>query len=508
MNETTLDIKQILKTLHKRRGLIAKIFFTFVIVAAVVSLLIPPTFEGELMLRVKQPKGLANSLLGDIAGGSPMATKQLMSTYAEILKSRIVVEETIAANKIGLDPKDADKSLEKYQGFVLRITTQPVRDTEILRIKVTAPSAMEAKVWTNTLVDHFLARITALVREEQSTVREFVGQRLKEARKELDRTESSLAQYKITQKIAAPAEETAAIVSRLSAANQKMAENEVMMAAAQGKLANARRQLGSQKAGFLADGPQIQLLKSKLTELELEQAKLLQLYTEKHPRVAAVRSAIAETRLRLNNEVARIVSADSPASNPIHIGVLQARIQAEAELAAGGAQRDALQKVMSEGEAELAKLPSKEQGMGRVMRDALVAQEIYSMLAKRYEEARISEVMQPTEAQVVNPAVEPEQRIRPRRTLNVAIAAILGLFCGLGLAFFLEYMNRTIRTAEDVKEYLGLPVLGSIPDIDRVGSNKPAATGEFGKAWQRIRSLFSTAGDRLKNGHSGRKGDK
>ncbi len=246
MNETTLDIKQIIKTLRKRRGLIGKIFFAFVIVAAVVNMLIPPTYEGELMLRVKQPKGLANSLLGDIAGGSPMATKQLMSTYAEILKSRIVVERTIAENKIGLDKDDKEKPLAKYQDFVNRITTQLVRDTEILRVKVKAPSQLEAMVWTNSLVDNFLARITALVRQEQSTVREFVGERLKEARRELDRAESALAEYKITQKIAAPAEETVAIVTRLSTANQLMAQNEVMLAAAEGNLAHAQRPLGSQ----------------------------------------------------------------------------------------------------------------------------------------------------------------------------------------------------------------------------------------------------------------------
>ncbi|MHC1759653.1 MAG: GumC family protein [Negativicutes bacterium] len=507
MNETTLDIKQIIKTLKKRSGLISKIFFLFVIVAALFNLLIPPTFEGELMLRVKHPKGLANSLLGDIAGGSPMATKQLMSTYAEILKSRIVVEGTIAANKIGMEKDDSAKKLVRYGAFVGRITTQPVRDTEILRVKVTAPSATEAMVWTNSLVDHFLTRITTLAREEQSTVREFVGERLKEARKELDRAETALKEYKISQKIAAPAEETKAIIDRLSTASQLAAQNEVVLAAAQGKLANAQRQLGSQKPGFMADGPQIQLLKGKLTELELEQAKLLQMYTEKHPRVAAVRSVIRETRQKLSNEVARIVSADAPSTNPVHIGVLQARIMAEAELSAGSAQREALQKVISESETELSKLPAKEQGIGRVMRDALVAQEIYSMLAKRYEEARISEVMQPTDAQVVNPAVEPDQRIRPRRSLNVAIAALLGLFCGLGIAFFLEYMNRTVRTADDVKDYLGLPVLGSIPDIDRVGQ-RGEATGELAKAWQRIRSLFSDAGNRLNNDRSGRKGGK
>ena len=116
------------------------------------------------------------------------------------------------------------------------------------------------------------------------------------------------------------------------------------------------------------------------------------------------------------------------------------------------------------------------------------------MLAKRYEEARISEVMQPTDAQVVNPAVEPDQRIRPRRTLNVAIASILGLFCGLGAAFFLEYMNRTIRTTDDVKEYLGLPVLGAIPDIEKAGQLRVVAGGEMAQTWQRIRGWFGGTG--------------
>lgn len=490
MHEFTLDLRHFWKTLRKRRGLIGKIFAAFVIVAAIISLLIPPTYEGELLLRVKQSKGLANSLLGDIAGGSPMATKQLMSTYAEILKSRMVVEQTIETNKIGLDPDKPKKKMTKYESFVGRITTQPVRDTEILRVKVTAPSATEAQVWTNSLVDHFLGRITTLAREEHSVVREFVGERLKEARRELERSEGALAEYKLTQKIAAPADETKAIVERLSSVTKLAAENEVALAAAQGKLANARRQLGGQSPGFLADGPLIQQYKAKLAELELELAKLRQLYTDKHPRVLTVQASIAETKLRLGNEVSRIVNAESPAANPIHVGLLQARIQAEAELAAASAQREALGKVMADGEAELAKLPSKEQGMARVMRDAMVAQEIYSMLAKRFEEARISEVMQPTDAQVVNPAVEPDRPIRPRKALNVAIAALLGLFAGVGAAFALEFMNRTIRTADDVKEYLDLPVLGAIPHFD---SEMVPQDSDLNRALRRLRGLF---GDR------------
>jgi len=152
--------------------------------------------------------------------------------------------------------------------------------------------------------------------------------------------------------------------------------------------------------------------------------------------------------------------------NPIHQGLLQAKLQAEAEIAVGQARQAAIGRIVADVEREIAKLPAKEQGLVKVMRDVTVAQEIYIMLAKRHEEARISEVMQPTDVQVIDAAIAPEKPIKPKILLNIAIAAVLGLFLGVGLAFLLEYMNKTIRTVDDVKYYLDLPVLGTIPDFD------------------------------------------
>ena len=99
------------------------------------------------------------------------------------------------------------------------------------------------------------------------------------------------------------------------------------------------------------------------------------------------------------------------------------------------------------------------------------------MLAKRHEEARISEVMQPTDVQIIDTAVapSPDRPIKPNKRLNVMIAAFLGLFVGVGLAFTLEYLNKTITTTEDVKNYLDLPVIGRIPEFD--GSNRHEARG-------------------------------
>lgn len=480
MEETTIDLKDILKTLKKRRALIIKIFVTAIVIAVVVSLLIPPTYEAETTLRIKQPKGLASSLLADLPMGGSGNTKQLMSTYAEILKSRTVVETVI-------DKTQADKDeVPTYEQMLTRITTLPVKDSELLKIQVKAKSPEEAQLVANTLVDTFNNRMTLLVRSEQSTVRQFIGERMQESKKELEKAETMLQQYKTVEKIAAPTEETKAIVESLAAINKLSAENTVALSAAQAKAGSAANQLAKEKPGFVADSPIIQKYQEKLAELEVQLVTLTAKYTEQHPEVLATRAAIEDTKTRLSAEAARVVNAEAPSMNPVHLALLQGKIQAEAEIAAGSAQKAALGSIITESEKELNKLPAKEQGLARVMRDALVAQEIYVMLAKRHEEARISEVMQPTDVQVIDVAAAPIKPISPRKTLNVVVGGILGLLIGLGVAFVLEYMNKTVRTIEDVRNYLDLPVLGSIPDFD----SKTELLEKNGM-WARIKQLIA-----------------
>ncbi|AIF53706.1 GumC family protein [Pelosinus sp. UFO1] len=481
MEETTIDLKDIIKTIKKRRGMIIKVFLGMVTLAVIISFLIPPTYEAETNLRIKQPKGLANSLLGDLPMGNMGATKQLMSTYAEILKSRTVVQAVI--DKVFADEKDEEK-IPNYDQMLKRITTQPVKDTEILKIKVTGRSPDEAELLANTLVDTFNERMTYLVRSEQTTIREFIGERLKESKKELEQSEAVLEKYKREQKIVAPEAETKAMVDKYADIDKLAAENTVAMAAAQAKLGASQQQLNKEKPGFVADSPLIQQYKLNLAELEVKLVSLSSRYTEKHPEVIATRAAITETNGRLSSEISRVISKDAASMNPIHQGLLQIQIESEAEIAARSAQSQAIKGIINSSEQELSKLPGKELGLAKVMRDAAVNQEIYIMLAKRHEEARISEVMEPTDVQVIDKADSPEKPISPKKTLNVIIAAILGLFIGTGLAFLLEYMNKTVRTADDVEQYLDLPVLGSIPDF-----NSKVTIEEKIGIWSKIKQI-------------------
>lgn len=77
--------------------------------------------------------------------------------------------------------------------------------------------------------------------------------------------------------------------------------------------------------------------------------------------------------------------------------------------------------------------------------------------------------------------------VKPRPLLNVAIALVVGLMAGVGLAFLLEYFDNTIKNEQDVEKELGLPILGIIAQIDdqqieelkqRRAARKSAVRGE------------------------------
>ena len=458
--EQTIEFKDIVRIIRKRYKLIVGIFTVAVVLAIIAGLVSNPVFESSATLRIKQKQGLSNSLLSEMPGGFNM-TKELMSTYAEIIKSRSVVNQVIDST---WKPTKSNAKKPVYESFVGNITTTPVRDTQILKVSVKGGSAQIAQERCNTLVEVFTDRLTTLSQIEQKSVREFIAVRLEEIKKDLDKAETNLADYKTINKITSPSDEAKAVMDTLVNLDKIEADNAVKTIASQALLDTANKQLAAEAPGFIASSPLIEQLKGKIADLEVQKMMFLQQYTPKHPQIMATQAAIDEARRNLDHEAERIATANAPSSNVVHTGLLQAKIQAEASSEAGKAQKVAIQSEVDKRMLNLGELPIKEYKLTRLLRDAKVAEQIFVMMSQRYEEARINEVMTPRDLQLVDEAALPLAKISPNNTVNVAIGALLGLCLGVVLAFVFEYLNRTIRTAEDVGYFLKLPVLGQISD--------------------------------------------
>jgi len=124
--------------------------------------------------------------------------------------------------------------------------------------------------------------------------------------------------------------------------------------------------------------------------------------------------------------------------------------------------RARLRKILAEKQAELASLPMIEREVQQRQTDVDVANTAYGIVARALKEAELKSDALP-EARLISPALVPQLPSKPRRGIFLGVAALTGLLVGVALAFFLEYLNRTARRIDDIEDFVGLKVIGTIP---------------------------------------------
>jgi len=119
---------------------------------------------------------------------------------------------------------------------------------------------------------------------------------------------------------------------------------------------------------------------------------------------------------------------------------------------------------------KLESLPQKELELARLARAVKSNEEIYLILLKKMENARISEVAEMQgmgSARVIDLAVPPPYPLRRKRAIFILLGSIMSLVFGLGMAFFAEYRDSSIKSSKDIEESLHSRVLGTIPSTPK-----------------------------------------
>lgn len=105
-----------------------------------------------------------------------------------------------------------------------------------------------------------------------------------------------------------------------------------------------------------------------------------------------------------------------------------------------------------------------------------VATDIVNTIANVFKE-EVTDLMNVDNVNILSPAMHSENPapVSPNKTLNMAIAAVLGLMVGVGIAFLLEYLDTTVKTEKDIEDLLDLPVIGLVSPISEKDLQQPAA---------------------------------
>lgn len=135
---------------------------------------------------------------------------------------------------------------------------------------------------------------------------------------------------------------------------------------------------------------------------------------------------------------------------------------------------DALEEDDIDLKIQMAEFPELESGMATLEAQVRIDMESHQFILSQLYQAQITRGAAAPYVDILDPATG-SSTIPGRGRIAVGLGALLGLILGVGAAFFLEYLDRTVRTSSDVESLLGIPVLGVIPTLRRLDDDLEGA---------------------------------
>lgn len=145
--------------------------------------------------------------------------------------------------------------------------------------------------------------------------------------------------------------------------------------------------------------------------------------------------------------------------------LVQQSIQLEAQLKSHEQEEKLIIDKISKFKSEHPNLIDKEAQLVKLEREARIYEQTYMSLMNKYEEAVLAKETNTREFNILDRAIKPAVPSGPNRIRIIVLGVLVGLILGIGGAFILEYLDDSVKRAEDVEKHSGLAVIGSIPKI-------------------------------------------
>jgi len=391
-------------------------------------------------------------------------TSDFIDTQILVIDSPQVAAAVVRALKLTEDPQfgrggtgeSSDPVVE--QARVLA-ATQALRNASVVRragatsmieISVTSRSPVQAARIANEYARQYLVAIDNAKEAASRQASGKIDSRLDNLRREAERADSDLQQYKIAHGLMSAQGATMAEQEN-STLNQQIASARATLAERQGRLDAARKQLakgggGDDVTSALASGT-IGALRQQEADSSRTLAQLHQRYGARHPAIAQEEQRLADVRRQIQLEIDRIISS----------------LQAEVNVAASGL--SSLTSSQKQARDRLAGNSAAQVGYMELERKATAARTVYeSFLARSRGTAARDGIEQPTatfSSEATVPTAPSAPNIMLAYILGTAFAIIAGLV-GIALA---EFLDGAISKRTDVERRLGARYLGAVPDL-------------------------------------------
>lgn len=443
----TIDLKKLFSLMMEKKMIVIAIVVICTIIATIVAFVLPKSYQSTTLVRVKSSSssmsGYAAMTAGfgiDIGGGSSDSPE----SYIELMKSREVLEPIIAE----LDLPDEDKEKLTAETFAKKnLEVTNIKKTDLITIAAYGKTPEEAQMISQGVADNFLALMTKLNKEDNSTTLKFLDERIKIAKEEMETAENKLAAYQQEHKIYAPDEQAKAIIANLNNYDTTIAQLQAQSEGDSAKLAGVTSQLEQQNASLLeynvSDNTNIGNIRESIVNKRVELVGLQQQFTDEHPDVIKAKEELNSLERSLSDEIAKAVNSQSVTLSPVQSSLLKDKISTEVQISVNNASLEALKAKQAEAQESIATLSADSVEYMRLERNAKITGQVYTSLVQNYEQTRIQEAKDSMDIQIIDAADLPKEDMpaKPNKKLVVAIGFVLGIMISFGYTLY-NYSRR------------------------------------------------------------------
>lgn len=487
INNQNLHLRDILRVLRKRRSALIGFFVTFFSLVLLFTFTSTPYFEGSTKVMIE--KAESDNLTGRYV--STRTDPEFYGTQFQLIKSRAVARRVVSTLGLDQNPEaffgkqegrkspleiivprvkelisgvsklfSKEKSLSEEKEEALspaekialqisdKIQVRPVEGSRIININFLSPNPELAALIANTTAKAYIEEILEMKLNSTRSSLEWMTQKAEGEAVKLQRSEQALQDYMKSNNLVTIEDRMTVTPEQLSEINLQLLRAESRRKELQA-LYNKVKSVGknyqsAQTISAIASNPALQAIRAQIVETEKSMMELGNKFGPKHPIMVKTRGDLQVLESKRNQEIDRGVES----------------IKNEYELAMSNERN--LRDKLDTSKTEALVLNEKFIQYGHLKRLVDTNRTLYDALLLKLREQSITEENQPVNLWLVEKASVPLKPAKPWVALNLQIGFLIGVLGGVALAFFLEYLDNTIKDPEDVESAFGVPVIGVI----------------------------------------------
>jgi capsular exopolysaccharide synthesis family protein len=500
--EDEIHLRDYLQIILRRKWIVITVLLTVLTTVSIGTFMMKPQYKATTTIKIEMDKMNILSF-NDVYQAQMTSEDSFQQTQFKVLKSRNLAKRVIRQMKLDASPEFSGQKQEARQaaflkkpdalgegidsslvdGFIGRVEVAPQPRSSLVNVSFTSYEPDMAANVVNALAKSYIDLNIESKYEATQQAREWLEKQLEAMKVKVEQAEEKLNQYAGKNEIIfleTKVDDNGKGGGSENLVTKKLASLSTELIAATSERIQKEALYNELKAGdvesssLVMNSPLMQGLRKDQAALESEYNQNLKIYKPDYPKMVKLKELIDQINKRMATEAKKIVNS--------------IRKDYEAAVKKEGYLKAAFDKQKQ----EALDLNNRAVQYLILKREADTNKELYNGLLQRLKETGISATLNASNIQILDKAEVPKWPFKPNRQRNILLALIVGLFGGVGLAFFTEYLDNTIKTPEDVEKRMFMPSLGIVP----LYTSDPAAKALREKKKSRPRNAIARPADR------------